>query len=292
MNCRDAKERYAIYDYLGAKGYNPVRIIGSGYWYHSLISEDHTPSMVVSHDGRMFKDFSSGKGGTIIDMAMIVVKANDIGVALDDIQQTMSGCSDGMISNRREVDLCHKESSIHILSVAPVTSKLLMGYAYGRGRIRREIVCNYCVELVYENASGIYYALGFKNDKGGYEIRSKPFKGGNSPKAITTINDMADCPFMVFEGFFDFLSAVQLDWFNPDTMNAIVLNSTSMVEQAYGILNNASRILLFLDNDATGRATADAICERFPTAENKSFLFSPAKDLNDFLMNNSKIRRF
>jgi hypothetical protein len=51
--------------------------------------------------------------------------------------------------------------------------------------------------------------LGFKNDSGGYELRSEFFKGSNSPKDITAFKNRGK-KVAAFEGFFDFLSFISL----------------------------------------------------------------------------------
>ena len=57
-----------------------------------------------------------------------------------------------------------------------------------------------------------YFAVGFPNMAGGYEVRSRYFKGCIPPKAVSLVkaNDIPADECLVFEGFMDFLSAVTL----------------------------------------------------------------------------------
>jgi hypothetical protein len=72
-------------------------------------------------------------------------------------------------------------------------------------RIPLEVAECYCKEVKYELNNREYFAIGFKNDAGGYEIRNSYFKGSSSPKEITTCNNGAK-EAAVFEGFTDLLS--------------------------------------------------------------------------------------
>jgi hypothetical protein len=53
-----------------------------------------------------------------------------------------------------------------------------------------------------------YYAIGFKNNAGGYELRSEKFKGSGSPEDIPFPGTNAQ-KISVFDGFFNFLSYLQ-----------------------------------------------------------------------------------
>ena len=55
------------------------------------------------------------------------------------------------------------------------------------------------------------FAVGFRNDAGGWELRSARFKGGSSPKHITTIDNRSDTV-IAFEGFMDFLAYLSLKY--------------------------------------------------------------------------------
>lgn len=291
MNCTEIKQLFSIVTYLEMKGYSPIKISGSGCWYHSPFTNDRHASFQVSKDGKKFHDWShEGKYGTIIDLSMQFCNTNNVRIAIQDIVNTIGGNTPLLgISHASKVADEHTKSPIKVIEDRPVSSKLLMGYAYGRGRITREILCEYCREIRYENAGRRYYALGFRNNIGGYELRSSCFKGSTAPKSVTTINDMADCTYLVFEGFFDFLSAVHMNWFRPNEMNAVVLNSTANTKQSFNELKNARRIVCLLDNDTPGREATALILQQFPNAEDKSFLFLPAKDLNEY---NSNIRAY
>ena len=78
-----------------------------------------------------------------------------------------------------------------------------------------------------------YFAVGFLNRSGGYEIRNKFFKGCIAPKDITHIRqEQPKETCYLFEGFMDYLSFLTLrlercpDRPELDGQDYIVLNST------------------------------------------------------------------
>ena len=97
---------------------------------------------------------------------------------------------------------------------------------------------------------------------GGYEIRSRFFKGCVPPKDVSLVKaegSPADvCS--VFEGFMDFLSAATL---GLETGDCLVLNSVSNVEKAMKYLDGYGCIDCYLDRDEAGRRTLETLKERY-----------------------------
>ena len=138
------------------------------------------------------------------------------------------------------------------------------------------------MQVDYEIKGKHYYAIGFRNNADGYELRNPFFKGSSPPKHITHIaNGNPRCS--VFEGFIDFLSAERLG-FNDGT-DAIVLNSVSNLGKAIEPLTDYPLILCYLDNDAAGRAALARLQREFgDRMMDKSALYPNHKDLNDYLV--------
>lgn len=294
MTCNQAR-KIGIPSLMAAIGLQPLRHDGNGSWYHSPWSDsgDRHPSFQVSLDGRRFHDWSCGVYGDIIDLARRLLGCESVPVALHYIESLASNDNSLTISaNSTSADKKKKEPGIVIDEVAPIRDRRLMGYAWGRG-IHRNILTEYCYEVHYHLAGRPdrpFYAIGWRNDSGGYELRNALMKQCAAPKDITTIGDMAICPCLVLEGFFDFLSAVALGLYNPLEMNAIVLNSTAMTDRAIVALKNmsASRVMCMLDHDDAGRAAMRRIIETLPHAKDYSS-FYPHKDLNDYLLDTKSI---
>ena len=124
--------------------------------------------------------------------------------------------------------------------------------------------------MYYRIGGKPYFALAFKNDSGGYELRNPRFKGSTS-KDITHIRQKGDprdtC--FVFEGFMDYLSFLTIrqrespgmpctDW-----QDYVILNSTSNVDKALYPLAGYGHIHCMLDNDEAGRKAVEAIRQEF-----------------------------
>lgn len=130
-----------------------------------------------------------------------------------------------------------KQNRITITAIKPLTNEGLLQYVDTHG-IPRDIVKQYCQEVHYTNSGKPYFALGFKNVSGGYELRSKYFKGSSAPKDITHIKN-ANASLAVFEGFFNFLS-FQTQHKNrlPQATDFLILNSLSFFEKTRPIMES------------------------------------------------------
>ena len=149
----------------------------------------------------------------------------------------------------------------------------------------------YVQEMYYRIGGKPYFALAFKNDSGGYELRNPRFKGSTS-KDITHIRQKGEprekC--LVFEGFMDYLSFLTLRMKNCPTMpdldrqDYVILNSTANVPKAIDVLFPYKRIHYMLDNDEAGfRATQAIALEYSYRVRDFSDNYRGYSDLNDYL---------
>ncbi len=287
MNCAQAKT-IPIPTLLASLGMTPLRYDSRGSFYRSPWSPngDHHPSLQVSPDGHAFHDWSSGRSGSIIDLALQLDGVKSVSDAL----RVIEGVAPANLTHspiKPSADKKRKDSAIVIDNVTALRSMRLLGYLWGRG-IHREVAAEYCREVHY-HLSGRpdkpYYAIGWHNDSGGYELRNAFVKLASAPKDITTVTDLAECPYFVFEGFVDFLSAIEIGLLPSHTpsWNAIVMNSTALLDTTIAALSNASQVYCLLDHDDAGRRATHAIMEAFPTATDYSSFYAASKDLNDYL---------
>jgi hypothetical protein len=171
--------------------------------------------------------------------------------------------------------------------VGILTNRHLIDYAKGRG-ISPDTLKQYCKEVIFTSNKKQLYGIGFENIKGGYEIRNKFYKGCIAPKDISFLdNDSKSC--CVFEGFFDFLSFIELKKNSFPTTDFLILNSTALIKNAIALLHNYKRVLLFLDNDEPGQNTKRMIEESVQAdITDYTKLYKGYDDLNDYLMCQSK----
>ncbi len=160
----------------------------------------------------------------------------------------------------------------------------MVSYLTGRG-IDPAIARTYCREVRYTIGGKEYFAVGFRNDAGGWELRSERFKGGSSPKHITTFDNRSDTV-IAFEGFMDFLAYLSLKHPGRLRIDAAVLNSVVNLPKAVPFISRHPVIHAFFDNDEAGRkATADLIrlCPRSEVIDQRHF-YREHKDVNDYLI--------
>ncbi|WP_418664569.1 toprim domain-containing protein, partial [Alistipes ihumii] len=145
------------------------------------------------------------------------------------------------------------------------------------------IARTYCREVRYTIGGKEYFAIGFRNDAGGWELRNPRFKGSSTPKNITTLDNGSDTT-MVFEGFIDFLSYLSLKANPTPAIDATVLNSVTNLQKAVPFLSHHRVVHAFLDNDDAGRKALARLEESLPSTEviDQSVFYRNHKDLNDY----------
>ena len=173
------------------------------------------------------------------------------------------------------------------MEATPLFRSPLTDYLAERG-IPYVIASRYCCRLNYGAHGKRYFAVGFPNVAGGYEIRSRFFKGCVPPKDVSLVKaegSPADvCS--VFEGFMDFLSAATL---GLETGDCLVLNSISNVEKAMRYLDGYGRIDCYLDRDEAGRRTLEMLKGHYEERVcDRSALYDGCKDLNEYLQLTTK----
>lgn len=251
--------------------------------YLSPLREERTPSFKVDYIQNLWYDFGLGTGGSIIDLVMRMERC--------DFTQAIRLLSDG---DRTPIpapvlsSVALPASTLRILFDIPPRHPALLGYLSSRG-IDTAITTAYCREVHYAVGGRNYFAVGFRNDAGGWELRSERFKGCVSPKYITTIDNRSDT-IVAFEGFMDFLSYLSMKRPNPLRIDAVVMNSVVHLPKALPFLEQHSTIQTFFDNDDAGRkATAELkrLCPN-STVIDRSHLYREHKDLNEYLQTRRK----
>ena len=122
------------------------------------------------------------------------------------------------------------EPAFEGVEAVPLLRSPLTEYLKERG-IPYAVASRHCCRLNYGVRGKRYFAVGFPNVSGGYETRSRRFKGCVPPKDVSLVKagDIPADVCSVFEGFMDFLSAVTLGLATGD---CLVLNSVANVEKA------------------------------------------------------------
>lgn len=276
----DAKiiNQFPIREYLAGMGIHPAKDRGYYGMYHSPFREDHNASMKVDYDKNLWIDYGAGDGGTLIDLVMRIENCK-AGHAMHLLEQKTLSFSFSFHGNNTTPQQ-ERESAITIEKVQPIENSALLAYLKERG-IDLTIAREHCPEVHYSVAGKPYFAVGFRNDAGGYELRNRYFKGCTSKAPTTKYNGHPNC--LVFEGFMDWLSFMMLKGNPHPVQNTVVLNSVTNLAKAKPFIAAHDQVYAYLDNDEAGcKATAElkAICK---SLSDQSVHYTRYNDLNDYL---------
>lgn len=286
MNIQEAKQ-IRIADYLQSLGYTPVKQQGSSLWYKSPFRQETEASFKVNTDRNLWFDYGLDRGGDIIALAQELYAFDHVPYLLDRIAEQAPHVRPVSFSFRQQTS----EPSFQHLEVGELTHPALLRYLQERG-INTALARSECKELHFIHNGKPYFAIGFPNVAGGYEVRNRLFKGCISPKDISHIRQQGEprekC--LVFEGMMDYLSFLMLRIRNCPTMpnldrqDYVILNSVSNVSKAADVLHGYERIHCLLDNDEAGRKAYRELEREFGGCiRDFSHNYSGHKDLNDFL---------
>lgn len=261
-----------IADFLAEKGYLPISKKGANWWYLSPLHDEKTASFKVNVGKNVWYDFGLGKGGGLATLVNLLYHPNNF----QDYLHHLSGIRTSFPSTPKTT--MEGSETFSNVEVKSLVNSALLKYLGNRGIIQ-QVASQYCKEVHYQNRDKSYFAVGFPNRSGGYEIRNAYFKGCISPKDISVISkSYKDCH--VFEGFIDFLSYVVLH----GDCDAIVLNSVINVPKSIDYLNRYDSVYCHLDNDKAGHDATEQIrilCKG--NVIDASEEYGEAKDLNEFL---------
>ena len=283
----NAMRQIPLADFLARLGHEPVRRSGNELWYIAPYRGERTPSFRVNVAKQLWYDFGLGKGGDIFTLAGEFVGSGNFMEQVKFIAETANMSMPVPEVSKPTFLPKPSEPVFEGVEAVPLLRSPLTDYLAERG-IPYGIASRYCCRLNYGVRGKRYLAVGFPNVAGGFEIRSRFFKGCVPPKDVSSVkteNTAADvCS--VFEGFMDFLSAATL---GLETGDCLVLNSVANVEKAMRYLDAYGRINCFLDRDEAGRRTLDVLGKRYGgRACDRSALYDGCKDLNEYLQLTTK----
>ncbi len=144
-------------------------------------------------------------------------------------------------------------------------------------------------EVDFEFRGKRFFAIGFENKSGGFELRNALFKGSSSPKDITQISFPNAQIVAVFGGFFSFLSYQSLQLKEaPPLTNFLVLNSLAFLEKSREMMEKKKKVYLYLDRDEAGMKNTQSALKWDIKYSDRSHLYKNHKDLNDYLLSRSQ----
>ena len=285
----DELRKIPLADFLARLGHEPVRRSGNELWYLAPYRGERTPSFRVNVAKQLWYDFGLGKGGDIFTLAGEFLQSGDFMAQARFIAEA----ANMTVAGWEKPTYIPKPTKpvFENVEVAPLLRSPLTEYLSERG-IPYAIASRHCYRLNYGVRRKRYFAVGFPNMAGGYEVRSSFFKGCIPPKSVSMIQseDTPSNECLVFEGFMDFLSAETLQV--TGNADCLVLNSVANVGKAVELLDGYGRIGCFLDRDEAGRRTLAALTKRYgECVADRSSLYDGCKDLNEHLQQTTKIKK-
>ena len=297
MNIKQAKS-LSLVDFFNAIGYQPkqIKLNGNDLWYTSpLRPEEKTASFHINKIKNTWFDFGIGKGGNIIDFVVLLQNC-DVPTALDFIANTHFSESAKVLKQSPKLvfEPSQRAETFKLDEIRRDFAASSLRYIEER-KINTALIQACAVQVHFSNSQGkTFFGIGMKNISDGYEVRNRHFKGCVGRKDLTFWQGKnSGETILIFEGMFDFFSA--LTYFGKTFLDSdvLILNSAALQERAITFIKDRpqyQKISLFLDNDAAGQVVADHIKEVFSDRiiEPSFALYLPYKDFNAFLMARNK----
>ncbi len=307
----------SIKSFLAWRGIAPKQERAGRAMYLSPFRQETTASFSVNHNENVWYDHGIGEGGSIIDLVARMENCS-VGEAIRMLEGDAPGAF--AFSSHRDTPVSARQTEperlrIKIVSVGALAHPALVDYLTDRA-IDPTTARKYCSEVRYRIDGREFFAIGFQNDAGGWELRNRSFKGSSTPKNITTIrgggwhgttgagaegvggtptSTSGSDTVMAFEGFIDFLSYLSLKQNPSPTIDTAVLNSVANLRRAIPFLESHHTVHAFFDNDEAGRKTLADLRTLLPAADiiDQSPFYRSHKDLNDYWMERiaDRIRR-
>lgn len=280
MNIEQAKQ-IPIEIILKSMGLKIERESGNDIWFKSPFSPaEKNASFHSNKQNGYWYCFSNAIGGRNGIDLVVKVKSCTVNEALQYLKALDSFSFQKQIIGTYEAK--KNNNSNNVVKVEFVQHIALKQYLYSRGIIKPYAVRS-VREVHYNINEKQYFAIGFRNNSDGWEFRSKYAKICIGKKDITLIENQSSI-IKVFEGFFDYLSFLQIsDEKSINHSDYLILNSAALVVKNIDLLNQYETIELYLDNDITGEKYTNFIIEKYPKAKDERFIYSKYNDLNEYL---------
>ena len=266
--------------------------------YYSPFRDEKTPSFHIDEAANTWYDFGTHEGGGLIDFVCKITGCQRK-EAYDWLASIRHMIPEDVHAEVIKRAASTSESKVIIEYVNDkFAKKALIEYAQSRC-ISKEILDRYCDEVTYSVSSKLgssFFAIGFKNNSGGYVLRSKVAKICSSSD-VTTLGpdgnltmEVNSKKVAVFEGFIDFLSLLSYNEKQEPGHDCCILNSVSNLEKALPWIVGHTNIMIFTDNDNAGRDTYQRITDYVSDSAEEVCIYDMAelykghKDLNDKLV--------
>lgn len=267
--------------------------------YYSPFRDERTPSFQIDEAKNTWYDYGTSEGGGLFDFVCKLA-----GITRGEVYDWLASFRHMVPESEYKAVLAPlmqrkpQASRIVIDSASHTFTKdKLTEYAQSRA-VSKEVLAKYCEEVIYHIDSAPdrkFFAIGFKNNSGGYALRSSISKQCSSSD-ITTLDssgqmsrEVTSDKVIVFEGFMDFLSWITEVKQQTPQYDCCILNSVSNVAKALPWIMEHRNIAAFMDNDQAGRETLQKIIDSVSESTHDVCVYDMARlyegynDLNEKL---------
>lgn len=269
---------------------------GPDHWYLSPFRSERSASFKINSNKNVWYDHGEGIGGGVIKFVRYFLQTQNEDHTDADIARWLNNMEPTYDYKPYPVYEESKPSVIQLKQMSSLRHPALFDYLASR-RIPVALGKRYFKEIhVFNQTCGnSFFALGMENENGGYELRNKFFKGSVSAKGITFIRGTKVLPdeVHVFEGAFDFVSALAAQNHKAFEGDVIILHSTSNLGYAFPYINNYSykKVYSWLDNDEAGKKAKQKL-DDFLVAHRMMHLpmnrnYQSHKDISEWYMANN-----
>jgi hypothetical protein len=278
MNTNQARD-ISIEKVLQNLGCEPTKSNEYDSWYLSPLRIEKSASFKVNRKTNRWFDHGEQKGGNVIDFVI-----HKFGFSVNEALSYLEKF-DTFFSFQKQIfetPVKEQNTTNQIEKIIPIQHFALIQYLKSRGitKYQKE---NCLKEIHYSINNKKYFAIGFENRSGGFEIRSKYAKICLGKKDVTLISNQSKI-LRTFEGFFDYLSFIQIrDKKNLEESDYLILNSVALITKNLSVLKDYEAIELYLDNDPIGDKYTNIILETFQNSIDCRGMFKGHKDLNEWL---------
>lgn len=300
MNIEQAKS-VSLYDVLIKLNLKPTQENAQEAWFLSPLRDEKTPSFHVHLKKNVWYDFGDAKGGDIINFVCAYLEKSEESHTVSDALRWIKNMS-GYVPSIAPVtsnDEPKEDPKLVVKNVNEINHLALVRYLEKRG-VPLKIASKHLKEIYVQNkdTGKSMFALGLKNEEGGYELRNPFFKGCVGSKSVSFIRGNIPKPegIHVFEGFMDYLSIladVNREKLDDD---AIILNSLSCMKMATPYIKGYGykTAWTWMDNDDAGKKATQSLDEFFKTEQDLSHRpmnesYEPHKDVNAWLVQKLKL---
>lgn len=268
---------------LAKLGHFPTKESEKEAWFLSVLRSETQASFKVSKQINRWYDHGKGIGGNVIDLIILILKCSvkealeflDNDIPVFSFQQQL------LFSNLANVNQ-EIENKITIDKTIKIGHPALIQYLNSR-QIPLETARYYCSEVWYQYNKKTFFAIGLRNNLGGWELRNKFYKNCCAPKSYTYLKKGKD-QLIIVEGMFDLMSLAVFDKVLIDYSDVIILNSIAFINDVAQLLQDYQKVMLFLDNDENGNKTTTHLLKHHNNTFDKSSVYKNFKDLNEKLI--------